>query len=131
MFHHNVSKIYSFVFKRHQSNYPVLLPKVKARTLHIMQTVDYVSSTVINTMVPGRKLTELKMGDNVLLLEKDRMDEITQHTFEFPRNPGSGMGTSVKIKQIASGDGRERPYTIMGVGVSITKLGLCLGWKGQ
>ena len=61
------------------------------------------------------------MGDNVLQLKKTRMDEITQHTFEFPSNPGSGMGTSVKIKQVASEDGRELPHDIMGVGVSIMK----------
>ena len=87
-----------------------------------MQTVDYVSSTFINTMVPGRRITELTMGGNVLKLEKGRIDEITQHAFEFPHKPGSVVGASIKINQIASEDGRAVPQKIMGVGVSIMNI---------
>ena len=72
-------------------------------------------------MVPGRRITELKMGGNVLQLKKDRMDEITQHTFEFPGLPDMEIGQRVKINPIATEDGREGPHDIMELGVSIMK----------
>jgi len=72
-------------------------------------------------MVRGRKTTALKMGDNVMLLKKDKADAIFKQTFNFPPSPGRDSGLTVKLRKSTEGEEQASSDEIIGISVSTAK----------
>ena len=67
-------------------------------TKQLFGTVDRITSTIINLMVPGNRTTVIKGGDTVLALKKG-LDYINgRQTFNLPPSHGDKSGVSMTIQ---------------------------------
>ena len=87
----------------------------------VVQTLENVASIYVNQMVRGTKTNELKMGDSVMLLKKDKADAIFKQTFSFPPKPGSDSGLTVKLRKADEGEDQAKSYELVGISVSTAK----------
>ena len=88
----------------------------------VVQTLENVASIYVNQMVRGTKTNVLKMGDNVMLLKKDKADTIFNQTFSFPPKTGSDSGLTVKLrKKTVEGEVQAPSDELVGISVSTAK----------
>ena len=81
----------------------------------VVQTLKNVASIYVNQMVRGTKTNVLKMGDNVMLLKKDKADAIFKQTFSFPPKSGSDSGLTVKLRKADEEDDQATSYELVGI----------------
>ena len=67
-------------------------------TKQLIGTVDRITSTIINLMVPGNRTIIIKTGDTVMVLKKG-LDYINgRQTFNLPPSQGDKNGVSLTIQ---------------------------------
>ena len=67
-------------------------------TKQLMGTVDRITSTMINLMVPGNRTIVIKTGDTVMVLKKGLYYINGRQTFNLPPSHGDKSGVSMTIQ---------------------------------
>ena len=80
--------------------------------------MDNVASTITNVMVPGHRMIELKMGDNIMVLKKGRADSLGNQTIALPPIPGDKRGVTLMLHETTMMGETDATKTILGIGVS-------------
>ena len=94
-------------------------------TRQLIGTVDRITSTMINLMVPGNRTITIKTGDTVMVLRKG-LDYINgRQTFNLPPSHGDKSGVSMTIQgHVLESDGCDSQRNF-GLGVSDHTRVLC------
>ena len=99
--------------------------QTRTLTKQLIKTVDRITSTIINLMVPGNRTTTIKTGDTVMVLKKGLYYINGRQTFNLPPSHGEESGVSMTIQgPVLERDGCDSQRNV-GLGVSEHTYILC------